>query len=85
MLKPTLQNVKSRAEAALEESPIHTLRGVTVEQRGETITLCGCVDTFYHKQLAQELVRAIADDCDCAVVNSLDVDYSSELSTSRPR
>ena len=80
MLKPALMDVKSRAKAALGESPIHTLRGVTVEQHGETLTLSGQVDTFYHKQLAQELVRAIADDCQCAVINSLDVDYSPQSS-----
>ena len=85
MLKPALLDVKSRAESALGESPIHSLRGVTVEQEGKTLTLCGQVDSFYQKQLAQELVRAIADDCQCAVVNSLNVDYSSEFSVTRPR
>ena len=85
MLKPALLDVKSRAETALGESPIHTLRGVLVEQDGETLTLSGRVDTFYHKQLAQELIRAIADDCECAVVNCVDVDYASELRTSRAR
>ena len=85
MLKPALVDVKSRAEAALGESPIHTLRGVIVEQSGETLTLSGRVDTFYHKQLAQELIRAIADDCECAVINCVDVEYTSELRTSYAR
>lgn len=84
MLKPANLDLKSRAESALSESPIHTLRQVTVMQEGETLTLSGCVDTFYHKQLAQELVRAIADDGECDVVNALSVEYDSQL-VGRPR
>ncbi len=85
MLKPATLDVKSRALAALEQSPIHSLRELAVEQEGETLLLSGRVDTFYHKQLAQELVRAIAEDCSCDVVNSVDVEYQPEIGVLRPR
>jgi hypothetical protein len=39
---------------------------------GRAICLSGRVATFYHKQLAQEVVRAVADGVQ--VVNSVDVD-----------
>ena len=84
MLKPAQMDLKSRAETALSESPIHSLHQVTVDQDGETLTLSGCVDTYDHKQLAQELVRAIADDGECAVINTLDVEYDSQM-VPRPR
>ena len=85
MLKPALIDMKARAAAALEQSPIHALRELRVEQQGETLTLCGRVETFYHKQLAQELVRAIAEDGRCDVVNSVDVEYQPEIGVLRPR
>lgn len=83
MLKPATKDVRARAQVALTESPIHSHRDVRVERDGETIVLVGLVDTFYHKQLAQELVRAIADDCHCDVDNQIDVRY--EAPVLRPR
>jgi len=73
MLQAATLDVKSRARAALSQSPIQTLRELRVDRVGKTLTLSGRVETFYHKQLAQELVRAIAEDCHCDVVNSVDV------------
>ena len=78
MLTPAPMDMKSRAEAALGGSPISTLREVTVQQDGETLTLSGRVDTYYHKQLAQELVRAIVADCECEVINAVNVDYDKD-------
>ena len=63
----------SRAQRALWNSPIHALRDVKVEQVDDTLILTGDVDTFYHKQLAQELVRNFVDGCE--LVNSIDVQY----------
>ena len=62
-------------QRALWSSPIHALREVKVEQIDETLILSGSVDTFYHKQLAQELVRSVADGCE--LVNSIDVQYAA--------
>ena len=83
MLKPATMDVTARAQVALAESPIHALRELRVVRDGETIILEGWVDTFYHKQLAQELVRAIADDCACDVINMVDVRYESRASQPR--
>jgi hypothetical protein len=62
-----------RAQRALLNSPIHALRELRVEQVDDALVLSGCVQTFYHKQLAQELVRTVADECE--LVNSVDVRY----------
>lgn len=51
----------ARAKTALAQSPIYALRDIRVKQRGDTLHLQGRVDTFYHKQLAQEAVRMVVD------------------------
>jgi hypothetical protein len=48
------------------------LRDIQVEQCGDSLLLQGRVDTFYHKQLAQEVVRNVADGL--RVENALTVD-----------
>jgi hypothetical protein len=60
-----------RAQRALKSSPIRLLRDVRVDRTGTTLVLSGCVDTFYLKQLAQEIVRTVASDCE--LVNSIHV------------
>ncbi len=62
----------TRAKNALSQSPIYVLREIRVEQDGDTLMLHGRVDTFYHKQLAQEVVRMVADGM--RVANELVVD-----------
>lgn len=54
-------DVAARARTALAQSPIYVLREINVEQDGDRLLLQGRVDTFYHKQLAQEVVRTVAD------------------------
>lgn len=61
-----------RAKTALASSPIYMLREITVENIGDALLLQGRVDSFYHKQLAQEVVRAVADGM--RVDNELEVD-----------
>lgn len=51
----------ARARSALSQSPIYVLREIKVEQDGDALLLQGRIDTFYHKQLAQEVVRMVAD------------------------
>jgi len=63
--------VASRARTALANSPIHVLRNIAVERRKNTIVLSGRVDSFYHKQVAQEVVRHVAAECE--LVNGIDV------------
>jgi hypothetical protein len=67
-----LDNVCTRARSALAQSPIYVLREIHVEQSGDALLLQGRVDTFYHKQLAQEVVRMVA--MGMRVENELDVD-----------
>jgi len=60
------------AQSALSESPIFDLRDLLVEEGDEGLVLRGSVASFYHKQMAQELVRAVVGR-DIDVVNSIDV------------
>jgi hypothetical protein len=46
-----------RARDVLRRSRIRELRSLTVEPAQEGIALHGYASSFYHKQLAQELVR----------------------------
>jgi osmotically-inducible protein OsmY len=65
-------DVASRVRSTLAHSPIYVLREIHVEKDGDALLLQGKVDTFYHKQLAQEVVRSVADGM--RVVNALLVD-----------
>ena len=67
-----ITEAETRAKAALLESPIFMLRVLCVEQLGDALLLSGRVDTYYHKQLAQEAVRAVAGELQ--VINSIEVD-----------
>ncbi len=75
-------DVENQAQSALSASPIFALRDLHVRRDGDRLLLHGRVRSFYHKQLAQEVVRAVARDLQ--VINSIDVDYSVER-TSRPQ
>ncbi len=72
MIQSTVEDIAQRAQSALAESPIYLLRQLDVEQVEGRLYLSGRVDTYYHKQLAQELVRAVSGDMQ--VVNSVDVE-----------
>jgi hypothetical protein len=60
-----------RAQNLLESSPIRVLRDVRVDRNGKALVLSGRVGSFYEKQLAQELVRTIASNCE--LINSIRV------------
>jgi len=49
------------AEIALRDSPILALRELAVVLKNQQVLLYGTVTCFYHKQLAQEVVRSVAD------------------------
>jgi BON domain-containing protein len=66
-------DVAALAKAALSQSRIFDLRRLAVEHDGESIVLRGRVDSFYHKQLAQELVRVAVDGTE--VINAIHVVY----------
>lgn len=58
--EPTSNDTLARARAALSASPLPGLRGLSVELVESELLISGAVNSFYQKQLAQELVRAIA-------------------------
>jgi osmotically-inducible protein OsmY len=63
-----------RAKAVLRRSTILDLRRIVVERERQAVVLRGRVSSFYHKQLAQELVRnELADGVE--VVNQAQVVY----------
>jgi len=72
MADSPVSEVCQRAQVALASSPIYALRYLRVDRAGDTILISGCVQSFYQKQLAQELVRAVAEGI--PVVNTVDVD-----------
>ena len=62
----------SRAQTALKESHIFFIRQLQIDSAGDSMLLTGRVDTFYHKQMAQEIVRAVCDGVQ--LVNSIEVE-----------
>lgn len=58
---------------ALAGSPICELRDLRVEPFERGLVLSGSVSSFYHKQLAQEAVRAICNGIDIDLVNAIRV------------
>jgi len=71
MTTTPIHDVQPRAQTALASSPIYELRDLQVEQRDEALLICGIVSSFYHKQLAQEVVRSVCEGIE--VVNSIRV------------
>jgi hypothetical protein len=66
----------NRAKSALAQSRIYDLRRLVVIQDDGAIVLRGRVSSFYHKQLAQEIVRSAAEGVE--VVNALRVVYHAD-------
>jgi hypothetical protein len=71
-------DIASRARAVLASSRIFDLRSLDVEQDGDGVVLRGNVSSYYHKQLAQELLKTRIAGVE--VVNEIDVDYNPEKS-----
>lgn len=69
-LTPAVEQV---VREALAHSPIQSHRKIRVEQTGDTLFLHGRVESFYYKQLAQEVVRNVCRGVQ--VANELDVEY----------
>jgi osmotically-inducible protein OsmY len=71
MAEISLKEIGPQVESALAASPVFDLHGVRVEDHDSGILLSGKVSSFYHKQLAQEVVRLVAGEIN--VVNAIDV------------
>lgn len=67
-----VEKVEVDVRNAFLKSPIHGLRELEVEQNGSSILISGKVNSFYQKQLAQEVVRTINPEVQ--IVNTIVVD-----------
>jgi len=79
MSQVSIRDVRPRAQTALANSPVFELRDLRVDQEEATLLISGCVSSFYHKQLAQEVVRAVCKECeglDLELINSIRVGRS---------
>jgi hypothetical protein len=74
MIETLRTDTAARAKSALSRSRIYDLRRLSVDQDGEAVVLRGRVSSFYHKQLAQELVRGAIDGAE--VINAIRVVYT---------
>lgn len=66
-------NVQPRAQAALANSPFYELRELQVLECDGTLRIGGNVSSFYHKQLAQEVVRSVCREIE--LVNLIQVSF----------
>jgi hypothetical protein len=68
-------SLQERAQRALCASPVYALRELRVEQVDQTLLISGQVNSFYHKQMAQEVVRAIVkkEQAPVEVANAVEV------------
>ena len=69
-----INELHARAQAALANSPFFELHELQVEQRDGTLFISGNVSSFYHKQLAQEVVRSVCKGIE--VTNSIEVELA---------
>jgi hypothetical protein len=68
-----VDTLQPRAQSALRNSPVCELRDLEVIRRDGALVISGIVSSFYHKQLAQEVVRAVCKDCEVELVNLIRV------------
>ncbi len=73
MADATVASLHCRAQTALSTSPIYELRDLRVEQHNGSLLISGSVSSFYHKQLAQEVVRAVCSHAHVEVMNQIEV------------
>lgn len=64
-------NLLVKIQKVLSDSPIWDLRQIRVEHIGDSLYLHGRVKTYYHKQLAQEII--LRSSREISVVNQIDV------------
>ena len=83
MREHVLAEVESRVQTALAASPIFALRELRVERQNSSLRLYGLVASFYHKQLAQEIVRSLAGGLE--VINSVAVGWERKRGENVPQ
>ena len=68
---PVEPDYERLAQLALASSGFRTIRELSVERHDGALVLNGQVSTFYQKQIAQELVKAVAGSL--TVLNEIEV------------
>ena len=76
MAQAFFTDVASLAKFVLGQSKIFDIRALDVDQEAEYVVLRGSVDSFYHKQLAQEMIKTSLEGVE--VINEIRVDYGRE-------
>jgi osmotically-inducible protein OsmY len=71
MISSTVTDIQLRVQTALATSHIYNLRCLTVRLECAQILLSGRVESFYQKQMAQEIARSVSEEVE--VCNSIDV------------
>jgi hypothetical protein len=61
MLELAQEDAVRKARAALTASPVTALHGLDVQVDGDRLIIVGRTNCFYHKQLAQEVVRSVVE------------------------
>jgi osmotically-inducible protein OsmY len=67
----SVHDVQPLVQAALAGSHFYELRELAVESHADVLVLSGSVSSFFHKQLAQEVVRSVCEDIE--LVNEIRV------------
>ena len=65
-MSTSLQELENRARTVLHTCPISELRTLQIEREENVLRIQGNVSTYYHKQLAQEMLRRIC--CEARLV-----------------
>ena len=73
MAETLVSGLADRAREILSRSRIYVIRTLEVTQQDDCVVLRGNVDSFYHKQLAQELLRG--DLPSVEIINHISVVY----------
>lgn len=72
MIQSGSKEIASQASAILATSSVRELRQLHVDESDEKLELSGSVRSFYHKQLALETVRTVAQGRQ--LINRVEVD-----------
>ncbi|REK11414.1 MAG: BON domain-containing protein [Planctomycetota bacterium] len=67
----TAKDLQAKAQQALADSKVYALRELVIDRDDDTLVIVGEATSFYHKQLAQEIVRHAAPGVE--VVNAVHV------------
>jgi hypothetical protein len=73
----SIDDVQPRAQAALTNSPFYELRELQVGHQNGALLISGVVSSFYHKQLAQEVVRSVCKNLE--IINTIHVTFEEEM------